>query len=56
MALSGTPREETDRYLAEHFDVYVGDLFERAVGDQLAFLAQHLLASPAAEPEPLALP
>ena len=21
MALSGTPREETDRYLAEHFDV-----------------------------------
>ena len=51
------PRSELIRYAgAGHFDVYVGDLFERAVGDQLAFLAQHLLASPAAEPEPLALP
>lgn len=51
------PRSELIRYAgAGHFDVYVGDAFERAVGDQLAFLAQHLLAAPAAEPEPLALP
>jgi len=29
------------RYSAGHFDIYVGDDFERNVSDQLAFLARH---------------
>jgi hypothetical protein len=32
------------RYPIGHFDVYVGDGFERAVSDQLAFFAKHLRA------------
>ncbi|HEY4280040.1 MAG TPA: alpha/beta fold hydrolase [Conexibacter sp.] len=45
------PHGELLRYAGVgHFDVYVGDTFERAVGDQLAFLTQHLLAAPAAAP------
>lgn len=40
------PRGELVRYAgAGHFDIYVGELFERAVADQIAFLTQHLLAS-----------
>ncbi|MGI8753185.1 MAG: alpha/beta hydrolase [Acidimicrobiales bacterium] len=38
------PRGEIIRYPDGHFDIYVGDLFERAVSDQLAFLSRHLLA------------
>jgi pimeloyl-ACP methyl ester carboxylesterase len=49
------PRGELLRYAGMgHFDVYLGDYFERAVGDQLAFLAQHLLAAPAAAAPPAA--
>ena len=37
------PRSEVRRYPgAGHFDVYVGELFERVVSDQVAFLASHL--------------
>lgn len=32
------------RYPDGHFDIYVGELFERAVNDQLEFLTRHLLA------------
>jgi hypothetical protein len=31
-----------------HFDIYGGDLFERVVADQLAFLATHVPVTPAA--------
>ncbi|MBB4664000.1 alpha/beta hydrolase [Conexibacter arvalis] len=51
------PRGELVRYAgAGHFDIYVGDLFERAAADQIAFLTQHLLAAPAAGPVPAAVP
>ncbi|MFF2083988.1 alpha/beta hydrolase [Nocardia sp. NPDC058176] len=36
------PRGEIRRYAAGHFDIYVGDAFERNVADQLAFLAHHI--------------
>jgi dienelactone hydrolase len=42
------PRGELVRYPGGHFDVYVGDGFERAVADQIAFLTEHLLAEPGA--------
>jgi pimeloyl-ACP methyl ester carboxylesterase len=46
------PRGELVRYAgAGHFDVYVGETFERAVVDQVAFFTEHLLAAPAARPE-----
>lgn len=35
-------RGEVRRYAAGHFDIYVGDLFERAVADQTEFLVHHL--------------
>lgn len=35
-------RAEVKRYPIGHFDVYVGDGFERAVTDQLAFFGKHL--------------
>jgi len=41
------PRGELVRYPIGPFDVYVGEDFERAVADQTAFLARHLLAVPA---------
>jgi len=51
------PRGELVRYpAAGHFDVYVGELFERAVADQIAFLTQHLLAAPVAQPAPVVVP
>ena len=37
------PRAEIIHYPEGHFDIYVGELFERAVSDQLAFLTRHLL-------------
>jgi uncharacterized protein len=37
------PRGEARRYPYRHFDVYVGDAFERVVADQLEFLSRHLL-------------
>jgi dienelactone hydrolase len=36
------PKGEIRRYDAGHFDLYVGDLFERVVSDQTEFLVRHL--------------
>jgi uncharacterized protein len=36
------PRGEVVRYPIGHFDIYVGEHFERAVADQTAFLQRHL--------------
>ena len=37
------PRGEARRYEGEHFEIYVGELFERIVADQVEFLERHLL-------------
>lgn len=37
------PKGEVLRYPVGHFDVYVGETFERTVEDQLRFLRRHLL-------------
>ena len=37
-------RAEVRRYACGHFDVYVGEWFERSAGDQLQFLRRHLAA------------
>ena len=39
------PRGEIRRYPAGHFDIYVGDHFERVISDQLAFLGTHVPAA-----------
>jgi len=36
------PRAEVVRYPLGHFDVYVGEPFERSVADQIAFFRKHL--------------
>jgi alpha-beta hydrolase superfamily lysophospholipase len=36
------PRGELREYPGGHFDIYVGETFERAVADQVGFLARHL--------------
>jgi poly(3-hydroxyalkanoate) synthetase len=36
------PRREIRRYAAGHFDIYIGDEFERVIADQLAFLNKHV--------------
>ena len=36
------PRGELRSYPCRHFDIYVGELFERAVADQVDFLERHL--------------
>lgn len=36
------PKGEIRRYNAGHFDIYLGDAFERAIADQIAFLRQHV--------------
>jgi len=41
-AAARAPRGEARHYDAGHFDIYVGDVFERAVADQVAFLSRHL--------------
>jgi fermentation-respiration switch protein FrsA (DUF1100 family) len=38
------PRGEARHYPIGHFDIYVGEWFERAVADQTAFLTSHLEA------------
>jgi uncharacterized protein len=52
-AVERVPNAELKRYPIGHFEVYVGDGFERAVRDQTEFLTRHLLGgnvpSPAAE-------
>src|SRR5580658_3309127 len=40
------PRGEIIQYPIGHFEIYLGDGFERAVTDQTAFLARHLLGAP----------
>ncbi|HSI81329.1 MAG TPA: alpha/beta hydrolase, partial [Solirubrobacterales bacterium] len=42
------PRGEVVRYPIGHFDIYVGEWFERAVADQTEFLTRHLLGAPVA--------
>jgi pimeloyl-ACP methyl ester carboxylesterase len=42
-AAGSTPRGELRRYPIGHFDIYVGEWFERAVTDQAEFLTRHLL-------------
>lgn len=48
------PRGEVVRYPVEHFAIYVGEWFERAVADQTEFLSRHLLGSGAAAGAPAA--
>jgi hypothetical protein len=36
------PHGEIRRYPARHFDIYIGEHFERIVADQLAFLGAHV--------------
>lgn len=43
------PRAEVKRYPVGHFDIYVGEPFERAVADQTEFLVGHLLGASAAQ-------
>jgi dienelactone hydrolase len=42
-AAARAPHAEVVRYPGGHFDPYVGELFERVVADQCAFLGRHLL-------------
>jgi dienelactone hydrolase len=39
------PRGEIRRYPVGHFDIYIGEFFERVVTDQLAFLQNHVPAA-----------
>jgi dienelactone hydrolase len=41
-------KSEVKRYPVGHFDIYIGEPFERAVADQTEFLTRHLLGAPAA--------
>jgi fermentation-respiration switch protein FrsA (DUF1100 family) len=41
-AAAHASRAEVKRYACGHFDVYIGDLWETVVADQVAFLIQHL--------------
>lgn len=45
-AASAAPRGESVRYPGGHFDVYLGEPFERAVADQAAFLGRYLIDAP----------
>ena len=40
------PHGEIRRYDVGHFDIYVGEAFERAVADQTAFLTRTLQGTP----------
>jgi len=39
---AASPRGEVKRYPVGHFEIYVGETWERAVADQTAFLVRHL--------------
>ena len=41
-AAAAAPRGELIEYPGGHFDIYVGEPFERAIADQLEFLDRHL--------------
>jgi pimeloyl-ACP methyl ester carboxylesterase len=49
-AAARAPNSEVRTYDVGHFDIYVGETFERAVADQVAFLERHLLAGARAKP------
>jgi uncharacterized protein len=49
-----TGRGELRTYPIEHFDVYTGEPFERAIADQLHFLRRHLASGAAEGASPLA--
>jgi len=40
-------RGTATRYPCQHFEIYLGTLFEQAVADQIAFLREHLAPKPA---------
>jgi hypothetical protein len=42
------PRGELRRYPGTHFGAYLGEVFERMVADQVAFLRRHLSSAPTA--------
>ena len=44
-AAARAPRGEVRTYPGGHFDIYVGEIFEQAVADQVAFLTGHLAAA-----------
>lgn len=41
------PRGEVRRYPAGHFDIYIGEEFDRVMADQLAFLDANVRPAPA---------
>jgi uncharacterized protein len=47
-AAARAPRASVRRYPCQHFEIYVGEFFERAVADQTTFLVEHLHPSPGA--------
>jgi uncharacterized protein len=49
-AAKEAPRAEVKRYPIGHFDIYVGEWFERAVADQTDFLKRHLLGGDVPSP------
>jgi dienelactone hydrolase len=49
-AASKAPRAEVKRYPIGHFDIYVGEWFERAMADQTDFLRRHLLGEQVPSP------
>jgi pimeloyl-ACP methyl ester carboxylesterase len=51
-AAKRAPRGEVRRYDAGHFDIYVGETFERVVADQVAFLKEQAIDP---DPHPAAL-
>lgn len=42
-AAENAPRGEVKRYATGHFEIYVGEWFERAVADQTEFLTRNLV-------------
>lgn len=48
-AANRAPRGELRRYPGGHFDLYLGETFERVIADQLDFLSRHLLERPRAD-------
>ena len=49
-AANKAPRAEVKRYPIGHFDIYIGEWFERAVADQTDFLRRHLLGGDVLSP------
>ena len=49
-AAARAPRGSAKQYPCQHFEIYLGALFERAVADQIEFLEEHLAAKPGLAP------